>query len=127
MSQPSFLRSRKFDILAKLYGVETKRINEAVSRNKTHFPNRYCFQLNEKEWELLGSQFATSKGKGGRRYFPFVFTEQGVAMLSSVLKSNMAIEVSIRIMDAFVEMRKFIANNAALFERISSVELKQLE
>lgn len=113
--------------LAKLYGVETKALNQAVKRNKERFPEHYRFQLTDDELLLLRSQFVTSKGQGGRRYLPYVFTEQGVAMLSAVLRSEMAVEVSIKIMDAFVEMRQFIANNAALFERISSVELKQLE
>lgn len=114
--------------LAKLYGVETRIINQAVKRNLQRFPSHYSFQLTGDEWENLKSQFVISSLWGGRRRsLPYVFTEQGVAMLSAVLKSEVAIEVSIRIMDAFVEMRRFIANNAALFERISSVELKQLE
>lgn len=113
--------------LAKLYGVETKVLNQAVKRNISRFPKHYLFQLTEDEQNSLRSQFVTSNGKGGRRYRPYAFTEQGVAMLSAVLKSEVAIEMSIRIMDAFVEMRKFIANNAMLFERVSEVELKQLE
>ena len=120
--------------LAMLYQVETKRLNEAVKRNIARFPNEFRFQLTEKELESLRSQFATSNNKemedgkkGGRRYLPYVFTEQGIAMLSAILRSDVAIQVSINIMKSFVEMRRFIANNALLFERISTVELRQLE
>jgi hypothetical protein len=76
---------------------------------------------------LLRSQNATSNGRGGRRYLPFAFTEQGIAMLSGVLRSDVAVQVSIRIMNTFVEMRHFIANNALLFEKVSDIELKQLK
>lgn len=117
--------------LAMLYQVETKVFNQAVKRNVARFPENFRFQLNKHEYESLRSQFVTSKEneikKGGRRYLPYVFTEQGIAMLSAVLKSDIAIQVSINIMNAFVEMRHFIVNNALLFERISNVELKQLE
>ena len=114
--------------LALLYKVETKRLNERVKRNIARFPESFCFQLNKDEFDNLRSQFATSSEEyGGRRYLPFVFTEAGIAMLSAVLRSDVAIEVSIRIMNTFVEMRRFIASNEALFERISAVELKQLE
>ena len=119
--------------LATLYGVETKVLNQAVSRNAARFPERFCFRLTRDESNILRSQFVTSCadlhefGSGGRRYLPRVFTEQGVAMLSSVLRSEAAIEVSIRIMDAFVEMRHFVTNNALLFEQVRSIELRQLE
>ena len=114
--------------LAALYGVDTKVFNQAVKRNIERFPVEFRFQLTQEEYESLRSQIVTSKeGRGGRRYMPYAFTEQGVAMLSAVLRSDTAIQVSIRIINAFVEMRRFIANNAALFERISAVELKQLE
>lgn len=116
--------------LAMLYQVETKVFNQAVKRNIMRFPDSFRFQLNKDEFESLRSQFVTSKEdtkKGGRRYLPYVFTEQGIAMLSAVLRSNSAIQISIHIMNAFVEMRRFIVNNALLFERISNVELKQLE
>ena len=114
--------------LAALYGVDTKVFNQAVKRNIERFPVEFRFQLTQEENESLRSQIVTSKeGRGGRRYMPYAFTEQGVAMLSAVLRSDTAIQVSIRIINAFVEMRHFIANNAALFERISAVELKQLE
>ena len=113
--------------LAMLYQVETRVLNQAVKRNQKRFPERYCFQLTKEEAENLTSQFVmSSSAHGGRRVPPYAFTEQGIAMLSAVLRSNVAIDVSIRIMDAFVEMRHFIAGNAHLFERIERVELKQL-
>ena len=120
--------------LAMLYHVETKVFNQAVKRNIARFPDNFRFQISKDEYDALRSQFVTSKEndthgnkKGGRRYLPYVFTEQGIAMLSAVLRSDVAIQVSINIMNAFVEMRRFIANSALLFERISNVELKQLE
>lgn len=91
------------------------------------FPENFRFQLTAEEYTSLRSQFVTSNGRGGRRYLPYAFTEQGIAMLSGVLRSDVAVQMSIRIMNTFVEMRRFIANNALLFERISSIELKQLE
>ena len=99
--------------LAKLYETETKRINESVKRNIERFPERFCFRITEEEHNSLKSQIATSKG--GSRKGHTVFTEQGVAMLSTVLKTKVAIEVSLKIMDAFVTMRKYISNN--LFEQ----------
>ncbi|MCL2079944.1 MAG: ORF6N domain-containing protein, partial [Oscillospiraceae bacterium] len=120
--------------LAALYQVETKRLNEAVRRNISRFPEKFCFQLTSDEFEGLRSQFATSNRndendskRGGRRTMPYVFTEQGIAMLSAVLRSDTAIQVSIRIMETFVEMRRFIASNSLLFEHITNVELKLLE
>ena len=113
--------------LAMLYQVETKVFNQAVSRNIVRFPENFRFQLTKEEFEALRSQIATSNGRGGRRYRPYMFTEQGIAMLSGVLRSDVAIQVSIRIMNTFVEMRRFIANNALLFEKVSDIELKQLE
>ena len=113
--------------LAMLYQVETKVFNQAVSRNIERFPENFRFQLTKEEFEALRSQIATSNGRGGRRYRPYMFTEQGLAMLSGVLRSDVAIQVSIRIMNTFVEMRRFIANNALLFEKVSDIELKQLE
>ena len=109
--------------LAKLYGVETKRLNEAVKRNISRFPNHYMFQLTEDEYCSLRSQFATSKnGKGGRRYMPFVFTEQGVAMLSSVLNSEVAIQMNIKIIDTFVQIRHFALENKELTRRYRELE-----
>lgn len=113
--------------LAMLYQVETKVFNQAVSRNIERFPENFRFQLTKEEFEALRSQIVTSNGRGGRRYRPYMFTEQGIAMLSGVLRSDVAIQVSIRIMNTFVEMRRFIANNALLFEKVSDIELKQLE
>ncbi len=113
--------------LAMLYQVETKVFNQAVSRNIERFPENFRFQLTKEEFDSLRSQIATSNGRGGRRYRPYMFTEQGIAMLSGVLKSEVAVQVSIRIMNTFVEMRHFIANNALLFEKVSHIELKQLE
>ena len=112
--------------LAMLYQVETKVFNQAVKRNIERFPERFRFQLTKEEYDSLRSQFVTSNGKGGRRYMPYVFTEQGIAMLSAVLRSETAVQVSIKIMDAFVEMSRFLASNALMFERINEMEVKQL-
>ena len=109
--------------LAKLYGVETKRLNESVKRNIARFPNHYMFQLTEEEYTSLRSQFATSNGgKGGRRYMPYAFSEQGVAMLSSVLNSEIAIQINIKIVDAFVNMRHFVLENKELTKRFNELE-----
>ena len=118
--------------VANLYHYETKRINETVRRNKERFPEKFCFQLNEDELENLRSQFATTSKLEdnkyrSKKYLPYAFTEQGIAMLSGLLKNEIAIQVSINIMDAFVEMRKFIANNANIFNRLTTVEYKLLE
>ena len=111
--------------LAKLYQVETKRINEAVKNNINKFPKRFSWKLTDEEYKNLRSKFSSSsstKNYGGRRYLPRVFTEQGVAMLATILKSKVATEVSIAIMDAFVEMRRFIYSNRNMFTRIISME-----
>jgi len=140
--------------LAELYGVSTGRLNEAVKRNIDRFPEDFMFQLTQKECEILKSQFAISSlgnvnnfpvntsnnanrsisqfaisknDRGGRQKLPFVFTEQGVAMLSGVLKSERAIKVNIFIMRAFVAMRQFIQENAGLFQRVDSLEIKQIK
>ncbi len=113
--------------LAALYHVETKVFNQAVKRNLARFPETFRFQLTDEEYEALRSQFVTSNGRGGRRYLPYAFTEQGIAMLSAVLHSDIAIQVSINIMSAFVEMRKFLSNNSLLFEKISELNWRQLE
>jgi len=146
--------------LAEMYGVETKNLNRAVSRNKERFPEKFRFQLTRKEFDKLKKslrfQFGTSKNDnkflksqsvilekeekvlrsqfetsslehGGRRYLPYAFTEQGIAMLSAVLRSDTAVRVSIQIMDAFVKMRRFLSSNAAIFNRIDSVEKNLLE
>ena len=112
--------------LAVLYGVETRVLNQAVKRNQERFPPEFMFQLTKEDMENLRSQFVTSSW-GGRRYLPFAFTEQGVAMLSAVLRSETAIQVSIQIMNAFVAMRRFLQTNAQIFQRLDSLELKQIE
>lgn len=112
--------------LAMLYQVDTKVFNQAVKRNIERFPERFRFQLTKEEYVSLRSQFVTSKGKGGRRYVPYAFTEQGIAMLSAILRSGIAIQISIKIMDSFVEMRRFLASNALMFARINEIETKQL-
>jgi len=113
--------------LAEMYQVDVKRLNEQVKRNIDRFPEKFRFQLTKQEFEILKSQFATSSSKhGGKRKLPFVFTEQGVSMLSAALRSETAIKVSIQIIDAFVEMRKFISQNANLFQRINNLEQKQI-
>ncbi|WP_027390062.1 ORF6N domain-containing protein [Chrysiogenes arsenatis] len=111
--------------LATLYGVETKQLNKAVSRNTERFPDRFRFQLTRGEYDHLRFQIGTSSPEaqhGGRRYLPYAFTEQGVSMLSAVLRSQTAVEVSIKIIDSFVSMRKFIASNAHIFYRFERVE-----
>ena len=142
--------------VANLYHYKTKRINETVNRNKERFPESFCFQLTEDELESIRiqvmkrknnwSQFATSSNEtennlrsqiatsslekdsyGGRRYVPYVFTEQGIAMLSGLLKNQTAVQVSINIMNAFVKMRKFLKSNEHIFERLTTVEYKLLE
>lgn len=109
--------------LAVLYGVTTKRLNEQVRRNLRRFPEDFMFQLTPEEAESLRSQFATSK-RGGRRYLPYAFTEQGVAMLSSVLNSERAIEVNILIMRAFVKLREMIASHKGLAKKLDELEKK---
>lgn len=128
--------------LADLYRIEVKALNQAVKRNLERFPVEFMFQLTAAEYESLRSQIVTvvkdkslrsqivtlnnMRGRH-RKYFPYVFTEQGVAMLSAVLRSETAIKVSIRIINAFVSMRRFFAANAQVFKRIASLEVKQIE
>lgn len=112
--------------LSALYGVETRRLNEQVKRNIERFPDDFMFQLRKEELDNLMSQNATSSW-GGTRKLPYAFTEQGIAMLSTVLKSQTAVEVNIRIMRAFITMRRFIATNAQLFQRLETIEYHQLE
>ena len=139
--------------LAGLYNVETKVFNQAVKRNSERFPENFMFQLSEEEYQNLRCQFGTSSTSGSlrfqigtlddeeslksqfvtlengrgkhRKYLPYVFTEQGVAMLSAVLRSQSAVQMSIHIINAFVEMRRFIVNNALIFQRLDSLEQKQ--
>lgn len=109
--------------LADLYGVETKRLIQQVKRNLKRFPEDFMLQLSKDEAEALRSQIATSnEGRGGRRYAPYVFTEQGVAMLSGVLRSDRAIAVNIEIMRAFVELRRVASSYTALQERLDDLE-----
>ncbi len=111
--------------LAELYRATTKRLNEQVKRNLKRFPPDFMFRLNEEEAEILRSQFATSKTqRGGRRYLPYAFTEQGVAMLSSVLNSDRAIEVNIQIMRVFVKLREMIASHKDLARKLDALEKK---
>ena len=118
--------------VAMLYHYTTKNINKAVKRNIDRFPEDFCFQLTESEFQDLRFQFGTlnrkvNNGDVTRKYLPYVFTEQGISMLSGVLKNEIAVKVSISIIRAFVEMRKFISSNGQLFERLTSLECKQLE
>lgn len=116
--------------VANIYHCETKYLNRVVKRNIERFPEEFCFQLTEDEFEVLRCQFVTlnKNGRGQhRKYLPYVFTEHGIAMLSALLKSDVAVRVSINIMKAFVEMRKFLMINGQIFERLSSVENKLLE
>ena len=113
--------------LAELYGVETKHINQAVKRNETRFPNDFMFQLSKEEFENWKSQFVTSNSdKMGLRRPPYAFTEQGVSMLSAVLKSEIAVDISVKIIRAFVEMRKIINSDNALFYKIDFLEKRQI-
>ena len=109
--------------LAKLYGIETKVLNQAVKRNKARFPADFMFQLDNQEFMHLKSQVVTSNEHGGQRYLPYVFTEQGVAMLSSVIRSQKAIEVNISIMRAFVAMRQYALSLPDIQQEVK--ELKQ--
>ena len=113
--------------LASLYQVQTKRLNEQVKRNSGRFPAEFCFKLSDKEKDELVAncdRFKTLKHSSSN---PYAFTEQGIAMLSAVLKSDIAVEVSIKIMNSFVKMRKFLLSNKEMFARLDRVELKQLE
>lgn len=113
--------------LSKLYETPTRTINQLVKRNASRFPKEYCFKLTAEEYKSLRSQIVISKSRGGRRYLPYAFTEQGVAMLSAVLKSDVAVHMSIRIINAFVSMRRIVASNSQLFARVDNIEQKQIE
>jgi len=110
--------------LAQLYGVNTSRLNEAVQRNRNRFPKDFMFQLTKKDLQVLRSQFAISKssGSGGRRFLPYAFTEHGVAMLSSVLHSDRAVQVNIAIMRAFLQIRAMLATHEDLRRKIMEME-----
>jgi hypothetical protein len=114
--------------LAELYQVETKVLNQAVKRNLDRFPESFRLKLTVEEYASLRSQFVTSNtDHGGRRYQPYAFTEQGVAMLSAVLRSDAAVQVSIQIMQAFVKMRFYLFHSTSIFQRLDRVELNQLK
>jgi len=109
--------------LARLYGVATKNLNKAVKRNTSRFPSDFMFQLSPKELHSLGFQSGTSKpGRGGRRYVPYAFTEQGVAMLSSVLRSSRAVQVNVAIMRTFVRLREMLTTHEELRRKIDAME-----
>ena len=110
--------------LAVLYGVESRALIQAVTRNKDRFPPDFMFQLDKQEVLRLRSQFVISNGRGGRRYAPYAFTDQGVAMLSSVLRSKRAVLVNVEIMRAFVRLRAILAGNAELARKLASLERK---
>jgi len=118
--------------LAMLYQVETRNLNKAMKRNIDRFPEDFCFQLTKEEYTNLMFQFGTSSlqenenAHGGRRKLPYVFTEQGISMLSAVLRSEIAVKVSVKIMRTFVEMRRFMATNSLVLNRINELEVKQL-
>ena len=110
--------------LAVLYEVETKALVQAVQRNIGRFPPDFMFQLSFQEFTALRSQIVTSKGRGGRRTAPYAFTEHGVAMLSSVLRSERAVEINIQVIRAFVKLRQLVASNAELADRLNRLEQK---
>jgi phage regulator Rha-like protein len=111
--------------LAELYGVPTKVLNQAVKRNHRRFPADFMFQLTLQEAQSLRFQFGTSKrGRGGRRYLPFAFTEQGVSMLSSVLNSERAVQVNIQIMRTFTQLREMVSTHKALAQKLAELEHK---
>jgi hypothetical protein len=110
--------------LAALYGIETKALVRAVKRNADRFPEDFMFQLNPQEFDNLRCQIGTSSSWGGRRHAPYAFTEQGVAMLSSVLRSRRAVQVNVEIMRAFVRLRRILADNAGLARRLDELEKK---
>ena len=110
--------------LAALYGVPAKRLNEQVRRNKERFPEHFMFRLTDAEWERLRAQFATSKGRGGRRYLPYAFTEHGAIMAANVLNSSQAIQMSIAVVTAFVNLRRMALSVEALARKIAVLEGK---
>jgi ORF6N domain len=113
--------------LAELYGVETKRLNEQVRRNKERFPDDFMFQLTDEEFNCLRSQFATSNnpaGRGGRRHLPYVFTEHGAIMAASVLNTPLAVEVSVQVVRAFAKLREMISTHKDLSKKLEDLEKK---
>src|SRR5665213_161500 len=121
-----FIRGQKVMLdrdLAKLYGVETKRLKEAVKRNRGRFPSDFMFELLPEEFKILRTQFATSSW-GGTRIMPFAFTEQGVTMLSSVLNSKRAVEVNIRVVRLFIRLREVVVSNKEILNKLEQLENK---
>lgn len=112
--------------VARLYHTETRAINQALKRNIDRFPEEFCFQLTEEEMKSMRSQIVTAY-KRNNRYLPYVFTEQGIIMISSLLKSEIAVKVSVRIVEAFVRMRHFLKDNGQLFDRVTALEYQQIE
>ena len=110
--------------LAELYQVQTGNLNKAVARNRDHFPQDFMFQLTDKEYDSLRFQFGILKRGQHSKYLPYAFTEQGVAMLSSVLRSKRAVQVNIEIIRAFVRMRRMLASHAGLVRRLADLESK---
>ena len=122
-----YLRGHKVILesdLATMYGVETRILVQAVKRNVKRFPDDFMFQLTAKEAEVLRSQIVISNGRGGRRTAPYAFTEQGVAMLSSVLRSQQAVDVNIEIMRTFVKLRQLLSSNEVLAKKLAALETK---
>ncbi|MBQ2946429.1 MAG: ORF6N domain-containing protein [Bacilli bacterium] len=116
--------------VARLFGYETKNLNRQVQRNQERFPKNYCFKLTEDEYKNLRCQNITSsleENYGGRRYLPYVFTEYGITMLAGILKSQIAVKTSLKIVDAFINMRKFLNENKDIFKRLIMTEYKILE
>lgn len=114
--------------LAKLYSTETKRFNEQVQRNINRFPATFMFQLTKEEWASLRSQIATINGRGQhRKYLPYAFTEHGVIMAAAILKSEIADKASVKVVEAFVAMRRFLSANAQVFQRLETIEYKLLK
>ena len=110
--------------LAALYGVETRVLVQAVKRNIGRFPGDFMVQLTDDEWAILRSQFVISKGRGGRRYAPYAFTEHGALMLASVLNSERAVEIGVLVVRAFIRLRELLANNKELANRLEDMERK---
>lgn len=137
MNNLQLIQSKIYDIrgqkvmldfdLAKLYGIETKVLKQAIKRNQKRFPSDFMFELTKEEFNSLRSQFVTSNKRGGTRYMPFAFTEQGVAMLSSVLNSDVAIEINISIIRAFIAIRQLIFNTPTSHIDELKNELKELK
>lgn len=115
--------------LADLYQIETSNLNKARKRNEKRFPEDFCFQLTKEEYQNLKFQIGISSSTnehGGRRTLPYAYTEQGIAMLSAVLRSDIAIQISIKIMQTFVEMRKYMAHTSLIFEKVNQIEIQQI-